>query len=118
MRAIIRRSLRTEGGPQDGPCKTSGRRQPMTNPAEVVGPLGADPASGVSVEEEVEGLDHVAEAIDPCPVDLVRALALGLGQRGAGDGEGLGLQGQLVLEAVADDNQARLARELARLEGA
>ena len=56
----------------------------------------------------------MAEGVDAGDLGLVGLQAfLGLGELRAGDGEALGLEGQLVLRAVADDDQARLARELA-----
>src|SRR5690349_2739727 len=98
---------------------TSGRRQPALDPVDLLRPRLARAAAEVGVEEEVEGLGEVAEAVDAGALDVVgrEAVFLRLGEGGARDGEGLGLEGELVLRGVADEDQAGLARELARLEG-
>src|SRR5512143_1850656 len=96
----------------------SRRLEPPADSTKLPVPIGAGPAPAVGIVQEAEGLDQMPEAVDPGGVEIVARDALDFRQVGAGDGERLGLEGQFVRRVVSDDDEPRLARELARLEGA
>src|SRR5271165_7647131 len=104
---------------QPARISSSGRGQPAPDPADLLRPSRASAAAAVGVEEAIKGLGQVTKAVDPGDPDLAGGefFILGLGNQGARDGEGLGLQGQLVLGALAHQDQPGLAGQLARLKG-
>src|SRR5262245_704972 len=92
--------------------------EPGLHVFELGGPVLGKAFSRVGVVEQVEGFDQVAELADALFEAGAFFVLLDEGQLRAADGEQLGLEGELVLLAVAGQDQAGLPGELAGLHRA